>query len=361
MSHRRFTVPTSFELGPISPLFTPIEFSAGFSEKSARIFSQERFAVAVGNIYGIPIAGRTWANERDRVILEELPKQKRGWIVHTATYDPCVFIIRTPVNKDNTDLKIKPKSAKPTCTNPACQARYGTNKLFTFGDKAYKSTFISCHTDDLDMVSESSSDIKEITDFLDKQFAHDGNPGVKVIDKSEVLGVKRIASSVNGTRRLQLLQDFKCQELWDAYGEERHGRRPPTTPFPIGDGHPALDNDNRVVGGSEAEGLRIHSKGYRKVLGSILWIARNATPMASYAASILSKCMQQPTEVSWDAAMHTMHYLFDTKDRGITFRSDGNLEPVCYYDSGFNQQTKLQTHPQYGFIIFWCAAPRCTI
>ena len=180
------------------------------------------------------------------------------------------------------------------------------------------------------MVSESSSDVKEITDFLDKQFAHDGNPGVKVIDKSEVLGVKRVVSSLNGIRRLQLHQDFKCQELWDTYGEERHGKRHPTTPFPVGDGHPELDNDNRVVGGSEAEGLRIHAKGYRKALGSILWIARNATPMASYAASILSKCMQQPTEVAWNAAMHTMHYLFDTKDRGITFRSDGNLEPVCY-------------------------------
>eukprot|EP01046_Picozoa_sp_COSAG06_P080336 COSAG06_NODE_27651_length_588_cov_0.810204_2_plen_100_part_01 len=72
---------------------------------------------------------------------------------------------------------------------------------------------------DLDMVSESSSDVKEITDFLDKQFAHGDNPGVKVIDKSEVLGVKRVVSSLNGTRRLQLHQDFKCQELWDTYGD----------------------------------------------------------------------------------------------------------------------------------------------
>ena len=29
----------------------------------------ERYAVAVGNVYGIPIAGRTWANERNRVLL----------------------------------------------------------------------------------------------------------------------------------------------------------------------------------------------------------------------------------------------------------------------------------------------------
>ena len=97
------------------------------------------------------------------------------------------------------------------------------------------------------MVSQSSSDVKEITDFLDKQFAHDGNPGVKVIDKSEVLGVKRVVKTLNGTRRLQLLQDFKCQELWDTYGEERHGCRHPSTPFPIGHGHPELDNDGKLL------------------------------------------------------------------------------------------------------------------
>eukprot|EP01047_Picozoa_sp_COSAG01_P026300 COSAG01_NODE_1690_length_9443_cov_19.011078_8_plen_64_part_00 len=36
----RFTAPTGVELRPISPLFPPSRFSAGFSEKSARVFSQ---------------------------------------------------------------------------------------------------------------------------------------------------------------------------------------------------------------------------------------------------------------------------------------------------------------------------------
>jgi hypothetical protein len=36
----RFSAATSFELGPISYLLAPIDFSAGFSEKSARVFSQ---------------------------------------------------------------------------------------------------------------------------------------------------------------------------------------------------------------------------------------------------------------------------------------------------------------------------------
>ena len=46
------------------------------------------------------------------------------------------------------------------------------------------------------MVSQSSSDVKEITDFLDKQFAHDDNPDVKTINKSEVLGVKQVVKTL---------------------------------------------------------------------------------------------------------------------------------------------------------------------
>eukprot|EP01047_Picozoa_sp_COSAG01_P019264 COSAG01_NODE_1066_length_11878_cov_244.494949_9_plen_137_part_00 len=36
----RFTAATDSELGPISPFFPPSRFSAGFSEKPARVFSQ---------------------------------------------------------------------------------------------------------------------------------------------------------------------------------------------------------------------------------------------------------------------------------------------------------------------------------
>ena len=43
-------------------------------------------------------------------------------------------------------------------------------------------------------------------------------------------------------------------------------------------------------------------------------------------------------------------YLYNNRLKGLLYRSSGNLEPVCYYDSGFNQR-QLCTHPQYGFII----------
>jgi hypothetical protein len=66
--------------------------------------------------------------------------------------------------------------------------------------------------------------------------------------------------------------------------------------------------------------------------------------------------LTNPTQLAWDAAMHTVHYPYNNRQKGLLYRSSGNLEPVCYYDSGFNQR-QLCTHPQYGFIIYWCGAP----
>jgi len=51
-----------------------------------------------------------------------------------------------------------------------------------------------------------------------------------------------------------------------------------------------------------------------------------------------------------------VHYLYVNRENGIQFRSDGNLEPVCYYDSGFYQDL-LGHKPQYGFVIYWAGGP----
>ena len=31
--------------------------------------------------------------------------------------------------------------------------------------------------------------------------------------------------------------------------------------------------------------------------------------------------------------MHMVHYLYGQRNQGIMFRSNGNTEPMCYYDS----------------------------
>ena len=56
------------------------------------------------------------------------------------------------------------------------------------------------------------------------------------------------------------------------------------------------------------------------------------------------------------AAHHLLHYAEVHKERGIKFNSDGNLEPICYIDSGFNQ-AKMGSKPQYSFVIMWLGGP----
>ena len=48
----------------------------------------------VGNLYGMPTASRVFSKERDRLLLEELPKHHPGVTVQQMEYEPCLFIIK---------------------------------------------------------------------------------------------------------------------------------------------------------------------------------------------------------------------------------------------------------------------------
>jgi hypothetical protein len=91
-----------------------------------------------------------------------------------------------------------------------------------------------------------------------------------------------------------------------------------------------------------------------------LWIQRNTGLMSMYATSMMSKCLCKPSKIAYNAALHAMHYMHANRHTGITYRSDGNLEPICFYDSGYNQK-HLGTRPQYAYVIIWAgAAVVCT-
>ena len=174
-----------------------------------------------------------------------------------------------------------------------------------------------------------------------------------------MLGIHRERWSDKGVRFLRLTQAGNIEGVWQQFGDERKAtrKRPPSTPFPTMDeDHPRLDNNNKVVDVTPEESTAVHAKGYRNIVGSILWPTRCTAPELGYAASILSKCMASPPETAWRAALHVAHWMHTHKSEGITFSSHGNLEPVCYYDSGYKQK-HLFDKPQYGYVIFWGGAP----
>jgi hypothetical protein len=68
----------------------------------------------------------------------------------------------------------------------------------------------------------------------------------------------------------------------------------------------------------------------------------------------LCRCMEKPSEAAWETAMYCL--LYSIREEGIMFRSDGNINPLCYYDSG-HIQDRVDYKSYYGYVIVWMGAP----
>ena len=119
---------------------------------------------------------------------------------------------------------------------------------------------------------------------------------------------------------------------------------------------PAVDVDLKPVGVTDQEFKEVHEMGYRNLVGELLWPSRNTAPGIAAGIGLLSKCVHRPSWGAWYSALHLLHFLYANRHAGIQFRSDGNLEPACYYDSGFYQDL-IGHKPQYGFVVFWAGGP----
>eukprot|EP01044_Picomonas_judraskeda_P027872 COSAG03_NODE_9027_length_751_cov_1.001534_1_plen_193_part_01 len=78
-----------------------------------------------------------------------------------------------------------------------------------------------------------------------------------------------------------------------------------------------------------------------RALGAPPWLGESHAPPAGFRAAVRSLLAPRRREDvrllsdrAWASALHCLHYLYATRDSGIEFRSDGNQEPECYYDSG---------------------------
>jgi hypothetical protein len=278
---------------------------------------EERYALLIGNLYGMPTASRVFSKERDRLLLEELPKRHPGVTVSQMEFEPCMF-------------KLKRKGVG----------------------------FISIHVDDADGCFEYAEDAKFWTECTNDLFRTEKQPGIKVVDPEHMLGVTRVLSEKDGIRYMTLTQAAYIEGVWQEYGHHRKGKRKPSTPMP-GKGDncpPPLDENEKPVGVTDKEAREVQALGYRKLIGECLWPMRNTCPGVAAGMSMLSKCVHRPSMGAWLAALHLLHFLYVHKDEGIQFRSDGNTTPVCFYDSAFYQDL-IGHKPLYGYVIFWAGGP----
>ena len=91
------------------------------------------------------------------------------------------------------------------------------------------------------------------------------------------------------------------------------------------------DGTIRDPAGDEAN--RNHAKGYRSLVGVLLWIGRNCKLHCATGLHHLSKVMSAPTDDAFDCAIWMLQYCYETKQHGIRYKSSGDTSLRVYYDA----------------------------
>lgn len=95
---------------------------------------------------------------------------------------------------------------------------------------------------------------------------------------------------------------------------------------------------NPIVPGTklmkDADGVKLDSTHYKQIVGSLMYLT-NTRPDIMFVVSLLSRYMDHPTELHFQAAKRVLLYLKGTCDLGILYRKGGDEELIAYTDSDY--------------------------
>jgi hypothetical protein len=262
-------------------------------------------------LYGNPSAGRRFAKARDKWATTFF--NNNGWQCVRCRSDPCLM-----------------KMTSPT------------------GDLCLVCTW----TDDVECITDVATDGLFIRDAYDDHFQE----GVVTADPEMLLGIQRKRSTdANGVDILDCVQPDYIETLYKTYEDDpdmpQHRLTEPATP------HLHLDLGGDSIKGKQfmppsvQEVSSVLDKGYRSVVGSLLWMGGRTGPDLCGLITMLCKVMARPSILAWKAAMQCLAFCYQNKmTLGIRYRSDGNRHPQAAYDSS-NKGDIHDAKAQYGYAI----------
>ena len=202
------------------------------------------------------------------------------------------------------------------------------------------------HTDDCDMVGSNDEMMNEIFEVLNKKW------GCKKVDPGFVLGVKRdrYIDKVNGDDVCEMTMTAYCDGIVEAFKEHLDDGRV-ETPF-----DPKVFISKAKSQNTEEEQNVYKDMGWQRLVGCLLWAARNCFPEMMVGVSFLCRLMSRPTKKAWDAGIHMVKWLRQNRDRGIIFRSSGNFEPIAFSDAS-DKSDPADGLAQAGFNIMMAGGP----
>ena len=283
------------------------------------------------NCYGLPNAGRTWAQHRDKFMMEHF--NKGNWRCHRCTYDPCLFYIQRGPYTDG--------ETRETGVFFDKDGKLDVNKR-----PAREEAWVMIHTDDCDAVGTSKSILNDIYQ------AHASRWQAKVIDADYLLGITREYKRIGTEYSCELTMTAFVEGMKKAFDKDVP-KTVPSTPFTQG----VYLHKTDCESDEEADELL---KNYQRVVGMLLWACRGVFPECQFGLSQLTKVMSRPSYNAYKEAMRMIAWMYSQRDRGIKFTSTGNAPAVAFSDAS-NKPDPNDGLCHYGFVLMFKGGPIASV
>lgn len=212
--------------------------------------------------------------------------------------------------------------------------------------KADKKLYLVVYVDDMIVAGTSTEHIDKLTKTLDVHF--------RITDMGFLKHFLGIQARRDGEGNFYISQSNYINKILNTYGlEESKGSTTPmdTGYFKTRGDSPTIEND-----------------AYRKLIGSLLYVAVNIRPDISASVAILSRHIAAPTKVDWNETKRVARYLKSTVEYELKLSSTNHVECELkgFADANWAEDRKdRKSNTGYVFKLFgrtisWaCRKQRC--
>ena len=273
------------------------------------------YLLQMKNLYGSPPAGRHFAKQRNKTLLERF--SQGDWSIIRTRMDPCLFLIKRAY-KDSA----------------------GTITVLR--------GWMLAHVDDCDLVCEGQTitdDIMAICQDIWK---------CEVISSDFMLGIRRrLTHDSEGVVEhcdLDMIPFIEgMAETFREHLPKPHGGKFSTP----------LEPDFNITKKDEVSDLEcqeVLDAGQQVGSGMVLWAARHCFPECRVGISILCRVMARPSWKAFHGLMRIIAWMYQERCRGIRYSRDGNSIPAWLVDSSAKADPYDQKC-QYGAVGLWMGGP----
>ena len=200
--------------------------------------------------------------------------------------------------------------------------------LFSKAEVTGEVTYVLVYVDDILVLGNEDQHCIEVKQVLANNFE---SITEKAGDKLSFIGLE-ICEDEAGN--VTLSQRGYIKNLLDEYNIFESAKTP-------GDKNFLVDSD---------DGGMCNQEDFLTLVMKLMYAAIRTRPDIIYHCSVLASKSKNPTQADYNKLIHILKYLYGTKDEGMIYKSNGEIQLNCYIDASFNCHHDARGHS--GYVIF---------